>query len=210
MNESAPVVFVVDDESGVRKAVARLMRSAGLATETFASPQEFLDAFEPDTRGCVILDLAMPGISGLDLQRALAHDGMAPPIIFLTARGDISTSVRAMKMGAVDFLTKPIDADELINAVREALAQDEVTWRSRAERTEARRRVATLTTREREVLEHVVSGKLNKQTAADLGTVEKTIKVNRARVMKKMSVQSLAELVRLAELAGVEPSVPTA
>jgi FixJ family two-component response regulator len=203
---NSPVVFVVDDEPAVRNAVARLMRADGLAAQTFASPKEFLDAYQPETHGCIVLDIAMPEISGLELQQALAHAGVAPPIIFLTARGDIPISVRAMKLGATDFLTKPIDADELIKAVRTAIARDADVWKTRVERVDIQRRLATLTVREREVLEHVVSGKLNKQTAADLGTVEKTIKVHRARVMQKMNVRSLAELVRLAESGGVAPS----
>jgi len=204
-----PVVFIVDDEPSVREAVARLMRSAGLATRTFASSMEFLDAYQPDAHCCVILDVAMPQISGLELQQALAQAGVAPPIVFLTGRGDVPLSVRAMKQGATDFLTKPIDAEELLTAVRAALARGATTWKARVERAEIQRRLATLTPREREVLEHVVSGRLNKQTAADLGTVEKTIKVHRARVMQKMNVQSLAELVRLAESAGVAPSAAT-
>lgn len=203
---NSPVVFVVDDEPAVRNAVARLMRADGLAAQTFASPKEFLDAYQPETHGCIVLDIAMPEISGLELQQVLAHAGVAPPIIFLTARGDIPISVRAMKLGATDFLTKPIDADELIKAVRTAIARDADVWKTRVERVDIQRRLATLTVREREVLEHVVSGKLNKQTAADLGTVEKTIKVHRARVMQKMNVRSLAELVRLAESGGVAPS----
>jgi FixJ family two-component response regulator len=181
------------------------MRSAGLAAQTFASSKEFLDAYQPESHGCAILDIAMPEISGLELQQALAQADIALPIVFLTGRGDIPISVRAMKQGAADFLTKPIDAEELLTAVRAAIARDAHAWKSRVERTEIRRRLATLTAREREVLEHVLSGKLNKQTAADLGTVEKTIKVHRARVMQKMNVVSLAELVRLSELAGVEP-----
>jgi len=187
------------------------MRSAGLAVTTFASPQAFLDAYRADVPGCLILDVSMPGISGLELQEALARrDGVPPPIVFLTGRGDIPMSVRAMKQGAVDFLTKPIDGDELIRAVRGALDRDLACWKSRSELTETQRRLATLTAREREVLEHVISGRLNKQTAADLGTAEKTIKVHRARVMRKMNVQSLAELVRLVETVGVAPSTPSA
>ena len=209
MKDPTPIVFVVDDEASVRNAVARLMRSAGLAARTFASSQEFLDGYQPETHGCAVLDIAMPEISGLELQQALAAADISLPIVFLTGRGDIPISVRAMKQGAADFLTKPIDAEELIAAVRAAIARDVDACAARVERAEVRRRLATLTAREREVLEHVVAGTLNKQTAADLGTVEKTIKVHRARVMQKMNVQSLAELVRLSESAGVTPCAAT-
>jgi FixJ family two-component response regulator len=209
MKDPTPIVFVVDDEASVRNAVARLMRSAGLAARTFASPQEFLDAYQPETHGCAVLDIAMPQISGLELQQALVAADISLPIVFLTGRGDIPISVRAMKQGAADFLTKPIDSEELIAAVRTAIARDVDACKARVERTEVRRRLATLTAREREVLEHVVAGKLNKQTAADLGTVEKTIKVHRARVMQKMNVQSVAELVRLSESGGVTPCAAT-
>ena len=209
MKNPTPIVFVVDDEASVRDAVARLMRSAGLVARTCSSSKEFLDAYQPETHGCAILDIAMPEVSGLELQQALAHADISLPIVFLTGRGDIPISVRAMKQGAADFLTKPIDGDELIAAVRAAIARDVDACKARIERAEIRRRLATLTVREREVLEHVVAGKLNKQTAADLGTVEKTIKVHRARVMQKMNVQSLAELVRLSESAGVTPCEAT-
>jgi len=205
VNPPTPVVFVVDDEPAIRKAVARLMRSAGYTAMTFASPQAFLDDYPQDAHGCIILDIAMPGLNGLELQQALAESGQALPIIFLTGRGNIPMAVRAMKQGAVEVLTKPIDADELIGAVRSAIDRDVASWKLRTAFAETQRRVATLTAREREVLEHVISGKLNKQTAAELGTVEKTIKVHRARVMQKMNVQSLAELVRLAETAGISP-----
>jgi FixJ family two-component response regulator len=198
-------VFIVDDEASVREAIMRLLRTEGLTAKGFASAREFLNEYRPDCRGCIILDVAMPGQSGLELQEALAAGGAAPPIIFLSGRSDIPKSVHAMKQGAVDFLTKPIDADDLLRAVHTALDRDRQTWRARTERAEARQRLLTLTSREREVLEHVISGMLNKQTAAELGTAEKTVKVHRARVMRKMNVQSVAELVRLAEMADVQP-----
>jgi len=200
-----PIVFVVDDEASVRQAVIRLLGSWGLAAKGFASAREFLNEYRPECRGCIILDVAMPGQSGLELQQSLAAEATAPPIIFLSGRSDIPKSVHAMKQGAVDFLTKPIDAEDLIRAVNTALDRDRETWKARSERAEARQRLLTLTVREREVLEHVISGKLNKQTAAELGTAEKTVKVHRARVMRKMNVQSVAELVRLAEMADVQP-----
>ena len=198
-----PTVFVVDDEPAVLKGLARLLRSARLNVATFASPRDFLERHDPCAHGCLVLDVAMPGLNGLELQESLAEKGGAVPIIFLTGHGDIPMSVQAMKRGAVDFLTKPVNDEDLLKAVRAAIEKDSVARRARAELEEIQQRLATLTPREREVLEHVIAGQLNKQTAADLGTVEKTIKVHRARVMEKMKVQSVAELVRLAERAGV-------
>lgn len=198
-------VFVVDDEAPVRDAIMRLLRAEGLPAKGFASANEFLNEYRPGARGCIILDVAMPGQSGLELQQALADESAAPPIIFLSGRSDIPRSVQAMKLGAIDFLTKPIDSDDLIRVVHTAMERDRETWKLRLERTQARQRLLTLTAREREVFEHVISGRLNKQTAAELGTAEKTVKVHRARVMRKMNVQSVAELVRLAEMADVEP-----
>ena len=200
---SEPTVFLVDDEAPVLKAISRLLRSSGFNVETFRSPQEFLDAYDSNTTGCLVLDVAMPGLSGLDLQEALCSKGIELPIIFLTGRGDVPMSVHAMKRGAVDFLLKPVNDKELLKAVRDGIDRERSSRQARAARLEIQERVATLTPRERQVLTYVVSGKLNKQIAADLGTVEKTIKVHRARVMKKMKVQSLAELVRVAEHAGI-------
>ena len=203
-----PIVFVVDDDASVRRGVKRLLRSAGFTAETFASAREFLEHYDHDTAGCVILDLAMPGFDGLQLQQALAERDSMLPIIFLTGRGDIPTSVQAMKGGAVDFLTKPASDDKLLAAVRNAIQRCEALYRAREEIATIRRRVATLTPREREVLAHLLSGKLNKQIAADLGTVEHTIKIHRARVMQKMQVRAFAALVRLAERAGIEAALP--
>lgn len=196
-------VFVVDDDPAVLKGLSRLLRSAGLAVDAFLSPQDFLNRHDPTAPGCLVLDVAMPGFNGLELQKALAARGSTIPIIFLTGHGDIPMSVQAMKRGAADFLTKPVNDDDLLSAVRAAIGKDRAARQARAEVAEIERRLATLTPREREVLEHVISGQLNKQTAADLGTVEKTIKVHRARVMEKMKAQSLADLVHLAEKAGV-------
>jgi len=193
-------VFVVDDDASVRKALARLLASAGYVVETFASAREFLDRGHfQDTSGCVVLDIRMPGLSGLDLQRELKAFTPPIPIIFITGHGDVPTSVRAMKDGAVDFLTKPIDDKDLLSVVRQAIARNGEARKHHAELRELQRRASTLTPREREVMELVVRGRLNKQTAAELGTVEKTIKVHRARVIEKMGVESLAELVRMAE-----------
>ena len=209
MTQARPTVFVVDDEPSVLTAVSRLFRSAGLRVAAFASPGEFLKNYDPAEPGCLVLDVAMPGLNGLELQQALAAGGAAWPIIFLTGRADIPMSVRAMKQGAVDFLCKPVDDATLITAVRGAIEKDRVSRRTREERAEIQRRLATLTPREREVLAHVVSGRLNKQIAGDLGTVEKTIKVHRGRVMQKMKARSLAELVTLADRAGLRPMPPT-
>jgi FixJ family two-component response regulator len=202
-----PIVFVVDDDPSVLKAVSRLLRAASLNVVTFGSAQEFLDHHDPAAHGCVVLDLAMPGINGLELQQALAARDAPLPIIFLTGRADVPMSVRAMKQGAADFLTKPADEGKLVSAIHAALAKDRVVREARNEVAEIRRRLATLTPREYEVFEHVVSGKLNKVTASELGTVEKTIKVHRSRVMDKMQAQSLAELVRIAERAGIAATI---
>jgi FixJ family two-component response regulator len=192
-------VFIVDDDSAVLKGLSRLLRAARLDVATFNSPQEFLERHDPNAPGCLVLDVAMPGLNGLELQEALTKKGAAVPIIFLTGHGDIPTSVQAMKRGALDFLTKPVNDDDLLRAVHAAIEKDRIARQARAELDDIQQRLATLTPREREVLTHVVSGQLNKQIAYDLGTVEKTIKVHRARVMEKMKVQSVAELVRLTE-----------
>jgi FixJ family two-component response regulator len=203
MTQVFPTVFVVDDDPAVLKSLSRLLRSARLACATFSSPREFLDCHDPNVPGCLVLDVAMPGLNGLELQQALIASGHELPIVFLTGHGDVPMSVQAMKRGAVDFLTKPVNDDDLLKAVRAAIEKDRSQRRARAEVLEIQQRLDTLTPREREVMEHVVVGKLNKQIAAELGTVEKTIKVHRARVMQKMRVQSVAELVHLAERAGV-------
>jgi FixJ family two-component response regulator len=203
MPSLAPIVYLVDDDPAVLKGLSRLLRSAGLTVATFSSSQDFLGHYHSNAPGCLVLDVAMPGLNGLELQKALAANGSGIPIIFLTGHGDIPMSVQAMKRGAADFLTKPVNDDDLLEAVRAALEKDRVDRRAHAEVAETQQRLATLTSREREVLEHVVAGQLNKQTAADLGIVEKTIKVHRSRMMQKMKVHSVAELVRLAEKAGI-------
>lgn len=199
MNNPAPTIFIVDDDPAVLKSLSRLLRSVEFNVMTVGSPEEFLQQHDRRTPGCLILDVAMPGLNGLELQKALATKGSVIPIIFLTGNGDISMSVEAMKRGALDFLTKPVNDDDLIKAVRAALEKDCIARQARNELDDIQERLATLTPREREVLSHVVSGQLNKQIALDLGTVEKTIKVHRARVMEKMKVDSVAELVRLTE-----------
>jgi len=199
MSQVEPTVFIVDDDPAVLKSLSRLLRAIQFTVVTFGSPQEFLERHDPHTPGCLVLDVAMPGLNGLELQEALRVKGSAIPIIFLTGHGDIPMSVQAMKGGALDFLTKPVRDEDLLKAVEAALEKDRAEQQSRAELDDVQERLATLTPREREVLNHVVSGQLNKQIAYDLGTVEQTIKVHRARVMEKMKVNSVAELVRLTE-----------
>jgi FixJ family two-component response regulator len=199
-------VFLVDDDAAVLRSLQRLLEAAGLATRAFDSPEEFLDAVGPATAGCAVLDLAMPGIDGLALQAALARRGCLLPVIFLTARGDIPASVRAMKLGAVDFLTKPVDAGQLLDAIRTAFERGREVRAEHDERQAIQARLATLTAREREVLPHLVAGRLNKQIAANLGTGEKTIKVHRARILAKLGIRSLADLARLAQRAGIAPA----
>ena len=207
MSARTPTVFVVDDQLSVRRAIERLLRSAGLAVATYASAEAFLAAFDPDQPGCAVLDLSMPGLSGLDVQDALTARGEALPIVFLTGHAAVPDGVQAMKRGAVDFLTKPVDDKTLVDTVRVALERDSLERRRRLLVADIRNRLATLTPRECEVLHHVLSGKLNKQTAFDLGTVEKTIKVHRARIMEKLQVRSVAELVRLAAHVEFEPTI---
>jgi len=192
-------VFVVDDDAAVRKAVSRLLRSASIAVAVFASAREFLAQYDPATPGCLVLDIAMPGFNGLQLQTTLGEKGSILPIIFLTGHGDVSKSVQAMKHGAFDFLTKPVRDKDLLPAVRAAIETDSFVRREKAKICEILARLDTLTPREREVLEHIVAGKLNKQIAGDLRITEATVKMHRARVMAKMKVQSIAELVRLTE-----------
>ena len=196
-------VFIVDDDEAVRKAVSRLLRSAGIPAAVFASPSEFLAQYNPATPGCLVLDMAMPDFDGLQLQTALNEKGCILPIIFLTGHGDISKSVRAMKQGAFDFLSKPVKDKDLLTAIRAAIERDAVARQEHAKLSEIRALLDSLTPREREVLEHVVSGKLNKQIAGDMGITEATVKMHRARVMDKMKVQSVAELARLTERSGI-------
>lgn len=196
-------IFLVDDDLLVRKAVSRLLGYSGFNVVAFASPKEFLEGGEIETGSCLVLDMAMPELTGLEIQKALAARGSDLPIVFLTGRADIPMTVQAMKEGALDFLTKPVHDSELIAAVRAAVEKGRIARQARSKRDEIQTRLASLTPREREVLEHVVSGQLNKQIADDLGTCEQTIKVHRGRVMKKMRVPSVAELTRLMERARV-------
>ncbi len=202
-----PTVFVVDDYAPGRKSISRLLRTAGFAVTAFATAKEFLAQYDPETPGCLVLDLAMPEVSGLELQSILAGKSSLLPIIFLTAHGSVPKSVQAMKRGASDFLTRPVNDEDLLAAVRVAIEKDRALRREQAELSEIRERVARLTPREREVLEYVVAGKLNKQIAGELGTVEQTVKIHRAHVMQKMRVQSVAELVRLTQRCGIGGAV---
>lgn len=207
MTALSPTVFVVDDYAPARRSTSRLLHAAGFAVAVFASAEEFLAQYDPQIVGCLVLDLAMPTLNGLELQHILVKAGSLLPIIFLTGTADIPKSVRAMKHGASDFLTKPVNDEDLLAAVRVAIQKDRDRRREQTELSEIRARLATLTPREREVLEYVVAGKLNKQIAGDLGTVEQTIKVHRAQVMQKMRVQSVAELVRLTQRCGISGRV---
>jgi FixJ family two-component response regulator len=202
----APIVFVVDDDPSVRRAIKRLIGSVGLQAEVFASTQEFLRSKPPDAPSCLVLDIRLPGISGLDFQRELAAADTFIPIIFITAHGDIPMTVRAMKAGAVEFLTKPFRDQDLLDAIHVALEQDRARRQEEAKIATLRKRLQSLTPREREVLPLVVSGLLNKQIAGEIGTSETTVKVHRSQLMRKMGADSLAELVRLAERVGIPHS----
>ncbi|HXN16859.1 MAG TPA: response regulator transcription factor [Candidatus Binatus sp.] len=203
MNAVETTVFVIDDDKAVRTAIRNLLESVGIRVETFNSPQDFLKADRKNVPGCLVLDVRLQGISGLDFQKQLAAANIEIPIIFITGHGDIPMTVQAMKAGAVDFLTKPFRDQDFLDAIQKAVERDRDGRAQEAEVTESRRRFNSLTPREREVMALVVAGKLNKQIAAELGTSETTAKVHRGQVMKKMQVQSLPDLVRIAERLGL-------
>lgn len=202
MSEQQPIVFVVDDDDAVRASLERLIRSAGFIVKTFASASQFLESEKPDAPGCLVLDVKLPGLGGLDLQRRLAESDSAIPIVFITGHGDIPMSVRAIKAGAVEFLTKPFRDQDLLDAINQGIQLDRTTREWKAEIGKLRDRYETLTPREQEVMQLVVTGLLNKQIAMELGTSEITIKVHRGQVMQKMRANSLADLVRISEKLG--------
>ena len=201
-----PTVFVIDDDPSVLKGLARLLKSLGFNAETFASAELFLGREHYDGVGCIVLDVRMPGLSGMDLQDELSRADYSMPIIFITGHGNIPMSVQAMKRGAVDFLTKPFDDEELLEAVKKAIERDGTAKAERAQVHDIRRRIDTLTPREHEILRYVITGMLNKQIALKLDIAEKTVKIHRGRIMEKLRVDSVADLVRLAEKAGIRPA----
>jgi FixJ family two-component response regulator len=202
MTAPEPIVFILDDDASVLKSLKRLLQSAGWNAVTYESADDFLAGHDPAAHGCLILDMSMPGRDGLEVQRRLTERGSSLPVVFLTGHGDVPTSVTAMRAGAINFLSKPVKDDALLASVSEAVQIDGMVRRDKAEIVVARERLSTLTARERQVLERVVAGRLNKQIADELGTGVKTIKVHRARVMQKMESKSLAHLARLVERMG--------
>ena len=210
VHADALTVFLVDDDPGLSRALSRVLREEGWNVEPYDSAEAFLARRRPDVRGCLVLDVTMPGLDGLELQRRLVEAGQTLPIVFLTGHGDIRMSVQAIKAGAVDFLTKPVQAQALVSAIRAAIQHDASTRQAQAELAKLRHRFATLTPREREVLSALAGGRLNKQIAADFGVVEQTIKFHRARIMERMQAKTVAELMHIAARLGIDATVSTA
>ena len=208
MTESQPIVFIIDDDISVRDGISDLLRSVGLDAHTYGSTQEFVSSKRPDASGCIILDVRLPGRSGLDFQQTLRELGIRLPVIFITGHGDIPISVRAMKSGAIEFLTKPINEQQLLDAVHAAIELDRANRQDNALTKELRARFDSLTPREREIMSLVVSGKLNKQIGFQVGLSEMTVKVHRSHVMQKMQAKSLVDLVRMADKLGVSAPKP--
>jgi FixJ family two-component response regulator len=206
MRDHRPIVFLVDDDTGVLKALTALLLTSGYDVRSFASSREFLSQHDPSVSGCAVFDVAMPDLDGLELQAALAEGNVERSVIFITGVGDIPTSVRAMKAGAIDFLTKPVSDEQLLDAIARAVQRDAGARKSHEELDLVKARFAKLTPRECEVLTHVIAGKLNKQIAHELGTVVNTVKAHRGRAMKKLGAKSVAEVVRMAQRAGIRPA----
>ena len=210
MDDLTPTVFLIDDDLSVRRGLSRLIRLAGFKVETFASAADFMESPDRSGPGCIILDVKMPGLSGLGLQAEMAREAYAMPIIFISGHGDVPTTAEAMKEGAVDFLTKPVDRDHLLEAIGTALDNDRIGRKAHVELQQIRAKLDKLTPREFEVMRFVVAGLLNKQIAYHLGITEDTVKIHRGRMMSKMGVVSVADLVRLTQKAGIEPADPDA
>ena len=206
MTDETPTVFIIDDNPSARNGLSRLVRAAGMSAEAYGSAQAFLERKHYDGPGCILLDVQMPGLNGLELQEELVKTDYSLPIIFVSGHGDVPMTARAMKKGAVDFLTKPVDRDDLLKAIYESLAMDRENRKALSSKAKFRERLATLTPREYEVMTFVIAGMLNKQIAYELEIAEDTVKIHRGRMMRKMNVESVAELVRLTELVGVEPA----
>jgi FixJ family two-component response regulator len=206
MTTDGSTVFLVDDDAGVIKALTTLLEASGYNVRPFSSPRDFLSQHDPEAPGCAVFDVAMPDLDGLELQAVLINENIERPVIFITGVGDIPTTVQAMKAGAIDFLTKPVSDDKLLDAIARATKRDAEARASGLELKSINEKLAKLTPREHEVLTHVIAGKLNKQIAHDLGTVLNTIKIHRGRVMEKLGVKSVAELTRIAQRAGIPPA----